>query len=82
MSTTVRRVERTSGIPTIVPDRATQFIGSRIGNIYDPVDRIAAGQRFLAAMAADIRSRQPWKILIAEDMQGDPAITRPSDQDG
>ncbi|CAN5397872.1 alpha-amylase family glycosyl hydrolase [soil metagenome] len=61
---------------------ATQFIRSRSGNVGHHGDRIAAGHRFLASMTADIRSRQPWKILIAEDMQGDPVVTHPSDHGG
>ncbi|MGB3592681.1 MAG: alpha-amylase family glycosyl hydrolase [Ornithinimicrobium sp.] len=61
---------------------ATQYIRSRWGNVHDPGQHIAAGQRFLASMTADIRSRQPWKILIAEDMQGDPTLVRPTDQGG
>lgn len=51
----------------------TNYIRSRWGDV--SWDRIAAGQRFLAAMVADLKSRQPWKILIAEDMQRDPTVT-------
>ncbi|MGB3828769.1 MAG: alpha-amylase family glycosyl hydrolase [Ornithinimicrobium sp.] len=61
---------------------ATQYIRSRWGNVHDHGQRIAAGHRFLASLTADIRSRQPWKMLIAEDMQGDATITRPSDRGG
>jgi 1,4-alpha-glucan branching enzyme len=61
---------------------ATQYIRARWGNIHHPGERIAAGHRFLAAMTSDLQSRQPWKILIAEDMQQDPTVTRPSDQGG
>ncbi|MGB3187475.1 MAG: alpha-amylase family glycosyl hydrolase [Ornithinimicrobium sp.] len=61
---------------------ATQYIRSRGGNVRHQGDRIVAGHRFLASMTADIRSRQPWKILIAEDMQGDPAVIRPCAEGG
>jgi len=61
---------------------ATQFIRSRWGNIHHPGERLGAGHRFLASMTADLRARQPWKILIAEDMQQDPTVTRPSEQGG
>ena len=59
---------------------ATNYIRARWGDVGH--DRIAAGHRFLASMTADLRSRQPWKILIAEDMQGDPLVTRRSDSGG
>ncbi|WP_228386767.1 alpha-amylase family glycosyl hydrolase [Ornithinicoccus halotolerans] len=61
---------------------ATQYIRSRWGDVHHPRGRIAAGHRFLAATTGDIRSRQPWKLLIAEDMQGDPTVTRPSGEGG
>ncbi len=61
---------------------ATQFIRSRWGDVHHPGGRIAAGHRFLAATTADIRSRQPWKILIAEDMQRDATVTLPSSEGG
>ncbi len=57
---------------------ATQFIRARWGNVHHPGERITGGHRFLASMTADLRSRQPWKILIAEDMQRDPTVTAPS----
>ncbi len=60
----------------------TNFIRSRWGNVHHPGEHIAAGHRFLAAMTTDLRSRQPWKFLIAEDMQGDPRVTAPSDAGG
>lgn len=47
-----------------------------------PVSGFPAGHRFLAALTEDLRSRQPWKILIAEDMQGDPTVTRASEAGG
>ncbi len=61
---------------------ATQYIRSRHGNVGDPRTRIPGGARFLASMTADLRSRQPWKILIAEDMQSDPTLIRPGEDGG
>lgn len=61
---------------------ATQFVRSRWGNVHHPGERINGGHRFLASMTKDLRSRQPWKILIAEDMQRDPTVTAPSEVGG
>ncbi len=61
---------------------ATQYVRSRWGEMHNPRARIAAGHRFLASMTADLRARQPWKILIAEDMQSDPTVTHPSADGG
>ena len=60
----------------------TNFIRSRWGDVRQPADYIQAGHRYLSAMTADLCARQPWKLLIAEDMQGDPVVTRPSDAGG
>lgn len=60
----------------------TNFIRSRLGNVFEPQDQLAPGHAFLAAMTADLRSRQPWKLLIAEDMQRDGIVTRPSADGG
>ena len=60
----------------------TNFIRSRWGDVHHHADRVAAGHRYLAALTADLRSRQPWKILVAEDMQRDPVVTRPSGEGG
>lgn len=60
----------------------TNYVRSRWGDVHNPADRIPAGHRHLAAMTRDIRSQQPWKILIAEDMQRDPTVTRESDDGG
>lgn len=60
----------------------TNFIRSRWGNTQHRPDRIAGGHRYLAATTVDIRARQPWKLLIAEDMQRDPVVTAPAEQGG
>lgn len=54
----------------------TNYVRSRWGDVHRPEDRIGAGHRYLAALTTDLRARQPWKILIAEDMQRDPVVTR------
>ena len=56
----------------------TNYVRSRWGDVHRGPDYIAAGHRHLAGITADIRSRQPWKLLIAEDMQLDPTVTRSS----
>ena len=60
----------------------TNYIRSRWGNTRHRPDRIAGGHGHLSAMTADIRSRQPWKLLIAEDMQRDPQVTAPAEHGG
>ncbi|WP_238148808.1 alpha-amylase family glycosyl hydrolase [Serinicoccus sediminis] len=59
----------------------TNFVRSRWGDVRDPAHHIGAGDRYLASLTSDLRSRQPWKLLVAEDMQRDPAVTR-SPQEG
>jgi 1,4-alpha-glucan branching enzyme len=51
----------------------------------DPGDESGAlpdGWSFMAWINDEIRERQPWKITIAEDMQGDPALVAPTDEGG
>lgn len=60
----------------------TNYIRSRWGDVREPGDYLGAGHRYLAALTSDLRARQPWKILIAEDMQGDPTVTRPVEDAG
>ena len=40
------------------------------------------GWSFLAWINDEIRARQPWKITIAEDLQGDPALVAPTSEGG
>ena len=40
------------------------------------------GWSFLAWINDEIRTRQPWKITIAEDLEDDPALTTPTDEGG
>ncbi|WP_300079935.1 alpha-amylase family glycosyl hydrolase [Propioniciclava sp.] len=56
----------------------TNFIRSRWGDTRDPAAYLRGGHAYLAALTADLRERQPWKLLVAEDMQLDPVVTRSS----
>ena len=59
---------------------ATLYIRTVDGNLGDPASALADGWSFLAWINDEIRERQPWKITIAEDLHGDPAIvTRTAD---
>jgi len=60
----------------------TNFIRSRWGDVRRPDDYLPSGHHYLQAMTRDLSARQPWKILIAEDMQGDPVVTEPSESGG
>ncbi len=60
----------------------TNFIRSRWGDTRNPGAYIRPGHDYLSALTADLRARQPWKLLIAEDMQQDPVVTRPSAEGG
>lgn len=60
----------------------TNYVRSRWGDTHRYQDRIAGGHRYLAGVTTDLRSRQPWKLLIAEDMQRDPLVTTPPDHGG
>jgi 1,4-alpha-glucan branching enzyme len=60
----------------------TNYVRSRWGSTHRAQDRIAGGHRYLAGVTTDLRSRQPWKLLIAEDMQRDPLVTAPVEHGG
>jgi 1,4-alpha-glucan branching enzyme len=40
------------------------------------------GWSFLTWINDEIRTRQPWKIMIAEDLEDDPIMTTPTDEGG
>ena len=52
------------------------------GDSSDPTAALPDGWSFLAWINDEIRARQPWKITIAEDLQGDPALVSPTDHGG
>ena len=43
---------------------------------------LSDGLSFLAWINDEIRKRQPWKITIAEDLEDDPVLVTPTDEDG
>ncbi len=61
---------------------ATLYIRTVDGNLDDPESELADGWSFLAWINDEIRERQPWKITIAEDLQGDPAMVTPTAEGG
>lgn len=60
----------------------TNYVRSRWGDTRDRGSYLRPGHDHLAGLTADLRVRQPWKLLIAEDMQRDPVVTRPSSAGG
>ncbi len=59
-----------------------------IRNIQDQYDNwkleqpVKEGIALLQRMNQHVRDTQPWKLMIAEDLQGDPSITTPVDAGG
>ncbi|WP_229755395.1 alpha-amylase family glycosyl hydrolase [Hymenobacter cavernae] len=48
----------------------------------DPTADLPEGWSLMKWVNEEIQARTPWKITIAEDLQGNEYITRPTDQDG
>lgn len=61
---------------------ATGWIRNVWGHNNDPGADIPDGWSLLQWMNGEVRSRQPWKITIAEDMQDNEWITRPDGAGG
>jgi 1,4-alpha-glucan branching enzyme len=61
---------------------ATNYIRSVTGGTWDASALIPDAAEYLRWVTGEIKSRQPWKLLIAEDLQNDPAVTAPADQGG
>jgi 1,4-alpha-glucan branching enzyme len=61
---------------------ATVHIRSVDGKLGNPATDLRDGWSFMAWLNDEIRSRQPWKITIAEDLQGDPAMVTPTADGG
>jgi len=53
---------------------STLFIRTVNGDPGDADAELTDGWSFMAWLNDEIRERQPWKITIAEDLQGDPAL--------
>jgi 1,4-alpha-glucan branching enzyme len=61
---------------------STVFLRSVTGTPADPAADLPDGWSLMAWLNDEIRARQPWKITIAEDLQGDPAIVTPTADGG
>ncbi len=61
---------------------ATLYIRTVNGDPGDARAELKDGWSFMAWLNDEIRGRQPWKITIAEDLQGDPALVRPTAEGG
>ena len=61
---------------------ATRHIRDVDGNDADPATALADGWGLLRWVNDEIDARQPWKPSIAEDLAGNPALTRPTAEGG
>lgn len=61
---------------------ATSFIHNVYGLAYDAATNLDEGWRLMQSVNREVRARQPWKFMIAEDMQGNPRITQPPEEGG
>jgi 1,4-alpha-glucan branching enzyme len=61
---------------------ATVYIRSVDGDPSNPASALPDGWSFMAWLNDEIRARQPWKITIAEDIQGDPSLVTPTADGG
>ncbi len=61
---------------------ATVYMRHVNGTPGDPVGDLRDGWSFMAWLNDEIRARQPWKITIAEDLQGDPWMVTPTADGG
>ena len=61
---------------------ATNQIRNAHGYDSDPDAYIAEGWSFMQAANCEVDERFPWKLISAEDMQGNPALTRKPTADG
>jgi 1,4-alpha-glucan branching enzyme len=61
---------------------ATVHIRTVDGDLGNPASALPDGWSFLTWINDEIRTRQPWKISIAEDARDDPALVTPTDAGG
>ncbi len=61
---------------------ATSYISSVGGSGFRAPDRIEDGWHFMGEVNSEMAERYPGRLMIAEDMQADPAVTRPANEDG
>jgi 1,4-alpha-glucan branching enzyme len=57
---------------------ATSYISSITGGGIRAPDRIKDGWQFMGEVNAELAAAYPGRLMIAEDMQHDPAVTRPA----
>jgi len=61
-------------------DATGQIRNAKGGN--HPGDDLPEGWELIRWVNSEVNARQPWKLLIAEDLQTNAAVTRPVDQGG
>ena len=61
---------------------ATVYVRTVDGDPSNPASALPDGWSFLAWINDEIRTRQPWKITIAEDMKDDPRLVTPTADGG
>lgn len=61
---------------------STLYVRTIDGNPGGERSAIEDGWSFLAWINDEIRKRQPWKLTIAEDLQDDPALVKPTGEGG
>lgn len=61
---------------------STKHIRAIDGEPSDLASHLADGWSFMAWITDEIRSRQPWKLSIAEDLALDPSMVAPTDEGG
>jgi 1,4-alpha-glucan branching enzyme len=61
---------------------ATAFIRSVTGEDRDPGAALADGWSLMRDINAEVRARMPWQLSIAEDLRGNPFLTRPIEVGG
>jgi len=61
---------------------ATAFIRNTYGHQNDPSSDIADGWRLLQEINEEVDARQPWKIVIAEDLRDNASITKSAAESG
>jgi len=61
---------------------ATVHIRTIDGDLGNPASALPDGWSFMAWINDEIRAGQPWKITIAEDLQNDPLLVKPTAEGG
>lgn len=61
---------------------ATAYISSITGGGHAAPDAIPDGWSLMAAINGEAAERFPGRLMIAEDLRGDPAVVRPTDEGG